>query len=135
MKTPMKVKFDDTVENWRLWGQLVENWIYDRRDKPEDTVKLINQMEAHGISGAGVYGPSPRPVKFYSYGKQDPLVIELPGPDMLVEGHKTAKPGESYPLPSFYSEAFDCAQKAFSAEVIKKFAACRIGEYTINMCM
>jgi hypothetical protein len=135
MKTPMKVNFDDTPENWCLWGELVQHWISDRREKPTCTEKLINQMNAHGITGASVYGPNPRPVKFVSYDESDPLVIELPTAEMVAEDRKTTQPGKPYPLPSFYDEAFDGARKAFSEEVIKRFAASRVGEYTINMCM
>ncbi len=135
MKTPMKVDFDDTVQNWRLWGELVEHWINCRHPKPDDTVKLINQMTAHAITGAGVYGTSPRPVHFNSYQEDGPLVIDLPTAEMLKEGQGTAKPGEPYPLPSFYDEAFTGTRKAFTAEVIKHFSASRVGEYTINMCM
>jgi hypothetical protein len=135
MNTPMKVNFDDTQENWCLWGELVQHWICKRREKPDSTDKLINQMTAHGITGADVYGPNPRPVKFVSYGEDDPLVIELPTAEMVAEDQKTTHPGKPYPLPSFYDEAYDGSRKAFSEEVIKRFAAARVGEYTINMCM
>lgn len=135
METPMKVNFDDTVQNWRLWGELVEHWIHERHPKPEDTDKLINQMKAHGISGASVYGPTPRPVEFVFYGEKSPLVIELPSKEMLEEAKKTAEPGKPYPLPAFYNDAFEGERKAFCADIIKHFSACRVGEYTINQCM
>lgn len=135
MNTPMKVNFDDTPENWRLWGELVEHWICKRHPRPDDTDKLINQMTAHGITSAGVYGSTPRPVEFVSYGEKGALVIELPTKDMLEEGKKTAEAGQPYPLPSFYDAAFDGSRKSFCSDVIKHFAAARIGEYTINMCM
>jgi hypothetical protein len=135
MKTPMKVDFDDTRDNWRLWGELVELWIYHQNQRPNDTVKLVSLMTAHGITNASVYGPSPRKVEFYSYGEKDPLVIELPTKEMLQAGYASATPGEPYPLPIFYDDAYDCKRKAFTAQVIKQFAACRVGEYTINQCM
>jgi hypothetical protein len=135
MQTPMKVNFDDTVENWRLWGELVELWVYDLHPKPEDTAKLVNQMTAHGIKGASVYGPPTREVKFYSYGDNDPLVMLLPTAAMLKEGRATAHPGEAYPLPLFYDAAYTGTRKVFTADDDTLFAACRIGEYTINECM
>jgi hypothetical protein len=135
MKTPMKVDFDDTVENWRLWGQLVELWICDLQPKPTDSAKLVNQMTAHGIKGAGVYGPPDRKVEFMQYSEDGPLVIELPTEKMLKEGRKTTQPGEIYPLPVFYNGAYPGAAKVFNADEDTLFSACRIGEYTINMCM
>ncbi|HEY0185484.1 MAG TPA: hypothetical protein VGC09_22000 [Rhodopila sp.] len=135
MKTPMKVDFNDTVENWRLWGELVELWAYNLHPKPDTTGKLVNQMTAHGIKGASVYGPTDRKVEFYSYTETDPLVFMLPTEEMLKEGRKTAKPGESYPLPVFYNEAYDGPRKAFNEDQDTLFAACRVGEYTINECM
>jgi hypothetical protein len=134
MKTPMKVDFEDTMENWRLWGELIELWIYYPDRQPDDTDGLINQMEAHGITKPGVYGSS-RKVKFVSYGEDDPLVIELPAKEMLEKAQNATKPCETYPLPIFYDEVYDCERKKLTAEVIKKIAACRIGEYTINECM
>ena len=135
MKTPMKVDFNDTVENWRLWGELVEMWAYKLHPWPDDTAKLVNQMTAHGIKGASVIGPPDREVKFYQYGNDDPLVIMLPTEQMLKEGRKTAQPGAPYPLPVFYDAAYAGSQKPFSEDDDTLFAACRIGEYTINVCM
>ena len=134
MKTPMKVNFDDTVENWRLWGELVELWIYNLHPKPADTGKLVNQMTAHGIKGASVYGPSDRTVTFYSYTADDPLVIMLPTEEMLKEARKTVHAGESYPLPVFYDGAYSGPRKALTEDDDTLFAACRVGEYTINEC-
>ena len=135
MKTPMKVNFDDSEENWRLWGELVELWICDLQPKPTDAGKLTNQMTAHGITNASVYGSPDRKVQFYQYGNEDPLVIMLPTEQMMKEGRKTAVPGQAYPLPVFYGPAFNGQQKVFSGDDDTLFAACRIGEYTINMCM
>jgi hypothetical protein len=135
MKTPMKVDFDDIVENWRLWGELVELWICNLHPKPTDTAKLVNQMTAHGIKGASVYGPPDRKVEFWQYGNDDPLVFLLPTEEMMKEGRKTAHPGEPYPLPIFYDAAYEGPRKVFTADDDTLFAACRIGEYTINNCM
>jgi len=134
MKTPMKVDFDDTEKNWRLWGGLVELWIYGLHPKPADSAKLANQMTAHGIKGVSIYGPPDREVKFYSYGDDDPLILMLPTEEMLKEGRKTAHPGKPYPLPVFYDRAYSGHRKDFTADDTL-FAACRIGEYTINECM
>jgi hypothetical protein len=134
MKTPMKVDFDDIEENWRLWGELVELWIFDLQPKPADAAKLVNQMTAHGIKGASVYGPPDREVKFYSYTNDDPLVILLPTAAMVTEGRKATQPGEAYPLPVFYDGAYTGSRKVFTADDDTRFMACRIGEYTINEC-
>ena len=135
MQIPMKIVFDDTTENWRLWGELVELWVCNLHPKPEDTGKLVNQMTAHGIKGASVYGPPTREVKFYSYTDDDPLVIMLPTEDELKKGRKYAQPGEVYPLPTFYDGAYTGPRKVFTADDDTLFAACRVGEYTINYCM
>jgi hypothetical protein len=134
MKIPMKVDFEDTVENWRLWGELVELWIFDLQPKPANAAKLVNQMTAHGIKGASVYGPPDREVKFYSYTKDDPVVIMLPTSGMVTEGRKTTHAGEAYPLPVFYDAAYTGPRKVFTADDDTNFMACRIGEYTINEC-
>jgi hypothetical protein len=135
MKTPMKVDFDDIVENWRLWGELVELWAYKLHPWPDTTAKLVNQMTAHGIKGASVDGPPDRKVEIWQYGPTDPLVLMLPTEEMLKEGRKTAQPGQAYPLPSFYDGAYTGPQKVFDVDEDTLFAACRVGEYTINECM
>ena len=134
MNTMMKVNFDDTVENWRLWGQLVELWICDLQPKPTDTGKMVNQMTAHGIKGASIYGPADREVKFYSYTQDDPLVMMIPTEGQLMEGRKDVIPGQPYPLPVFYDEAYAGPRKVFTADQDTLFSACRVGEYTINVC-
>jgi hypothetical protein len=134
MKTPMKVDFHDTVENWRLWGELVELWIFDLHPKPTDTTKLINQMTAHGIKGADVYGPKPRAVKIEVYAEDGPLVIDVPSQAMVKEGRKSVHANQPYPLPVFYDLAYSGSRKVLSAEEDTLFLACRIGEYTINNC-
>jgi hypothetical protein len=135
MSVTMKVNFDDTVENWRLWGQLVELWICDLQPKPTDTGKMVNQMTAHGIKGASIYGPPDREVKFYSYTQDDPLVLMIPTEDELKTGRKAVVAGEAYPLPVFYDGAFTGPRKVLTAGEDTLFSACRVGEYTINFCM
>jgi hypothetical protein len=134
MKTPMKVNFDDTVENWRLWGEIVENWIYARLDKPTDTAKLINQMTAHGITNPSVYGPA-RAVEITQYDPSAPLYLVLPSPDMLKEGAKSTVAGQPYPLPVFYDAVYSGARRDFAADEITIFSPRRVGEYVINACM
>jgi hypothetical protein len=135
MKTPMKVDFDDTEENWRLWGELVELWICNLHPKPTDAGKLVNQMTAHGIKGASVFGAPDRKVEFYQYGNDDPLIMLLPTEAMMKEGRKTAVAGQPYPLPVFYDAVYTGSRKPFTADEDTLLAACRIGEYTINNCM
>jgi hypothetical protein len=134
MKTPMKVDFDDIVENWRLWGELVELWAFNLQPKPTDTGKLLNQMTAHGIKGASIYGPKNRKVEFYSYTDEDPLVMMIPTEEMIKEGKKTVHPGKPYPLPVFYDGAYTGPRKNLTADEDLLMTACRIGEYTINEC-
>jgi hypothetical protein len=134
MNTMMKVDFDDTVENWRLWGQLVELWILELQPKPDTAGKLENQMTAHGIMGASVYGSPDREVKFYSYTQDQPLVLMIPTADELKAGRAKVKPNEPYPLPVFYNGAFEGRRKVLTADDDMLMMACRVGEYTINMC-
>lgn len=134
MKTPMKVDFEDTVQNWRLWGQLVQLWVYKFQPKPTDLAELVSQMTAHGITGANAFGSPHRKVKIFSSGNEDPLVIVLPTLEMLKQGRKAANPGKPYPLPDFYDDAYSGQRKVFTADDDTLFVACRIGEYTINEC-
>jgi hypothetical protein len=92
-------------------------------------------MTAHGIKGASAFGPPDRPVQFYQYGNADPLIMMLPTEDALKEGRKTAQPGQVYPLPVFYDAFYTGSRKVATADDETLFAACRIGEYTINICM
>ncbi|HEX3990669.1 MAG TPA: hypothetical protein VHX39_05810 [Acetobacteraceae bacterium] len=130
----MKVNFDNTEQNWRLWGELVELWIYNLHPKPTDTVQLVNQMTAHGIKNPSVPGDPNRKVMFYSYTDADPLVMLLPTEDMLKAARKTVLAGEVYPLPVFYDDAYSGARKILSEDEDTLLAACRVGEYTINNC-
>jgi hypothetical protein len=91
-------------------------------------------MTAHGIKGASVYGPADRAVKFYSYTDDDPLVFMLPTEDMLKAARKTIHAGAFYPLPVFYDGAYSGSRKVLTEGDDTLFAACRIGEYTINNC-
>ena len=130
----MKVNFDDTKENWRLWSELVQLWINKCHERPASSDKLVNEMTAHGITGASVYGQSPRPVLFYSYDENDPLVILLPKPEEVAEGQSSSSDDQPYPLPVFYNLAYDGDRKLLSKDDRKLFARCRISEYTMNNC-
>jgi hypothetical protein len=130
----MIVNFDDTVENWRLWGELVELWIYNLHPKPDNTGQLVNQMTAHGIKGGSVYGPADRAVTFSFYDDDGPLTFLLPTEDMLKAARKTVHAGQVYPLPTFYDGAYTGSRKVLTEAEDTLFVACRLGEYTINNC-
>lgn len=134
MKTRMKVNFEDTVQNWRLWGELVAIWVYDIQPKPANAAELVNQMTAHGITGASVIGPPDRVVNFHSYGNDNPFVIVLPTEQKMKAARKALQPGQRYPLPVFYDAAYDGPRRVFTADDEILFAACRIGEYTVSAC-
>jgi hypothetical protein len=134
MKTPMKVNFNDTDENWRLWGELVALWVRNFQPKPDTAATLVDQMTAHGIKGASVYGPPDLKVTFRVAGKND-LAMMLPTREMLKQARMTVHAGESYPLPVFYDAAYAGPRKAFSADDDTLFVACRVGEYVISQCI
>jgi hypothetical protein len=62
----MKVNFDNTQENWCLWGKLVGLWVRGLHPKPLDTKQLLDQMKAFDIKGASIPGP-PRSIFFTHY--------------------------------------------------------------------
>jgi hypothetical protein len=128
MKLPMKVDFDDTVENWRLWGELVEFWSANLHPKPDNVANLVNQMVAHGISGANVYGPPDREVRFYSVTDNDPLTFMLPTRQDLGLARSAVRSGMPYPLPAFYDLAYNGTRQALGDDQLNLFAACRLGE-------
>jgi hypothetical protein len=134
MKTPMKVDFDDTADNWLHWGELVEHWINDRLPRPENNGQLLNQMKAHGITDAEVYGPPGQAVQFYDYKDDGPLVISLPTAAMLIKARQSIHPGGPYPIPVFYDAAYSGSRKNLTESEDNVFATCRVGEYTINEC-
>lgn len=125
------VGFDDTTQNWQLWGQLVEMWALRLHPTPDTAAKLVAQMSAHGIQGAYVDGPPGRPVKFH-YRANDEVLLVLPTPEMLRVGRQEVKPNEAYPLPVYYDAFYTGTRKKMSDDELTLAAACRLGEFTIN---
>jgi hypothetical protein len=133
MSLPMKVDFDDTVQNWQLWGQLVELWISGLQPLPKEVKDLVAQAKTHGISNVSVYGPQDRNVVFHWYDESKELAFLLPTEAMLEGARKVIKPGP-YPLPVFYDTAYTGPRANLTADQDTLFANCRVGEYTINNC-
>jgi hypothetical protein len=133
MSLPMKVNFDDTTENWQLWGQLVELWICGLQPLPKEVKGLVAQATTHGISNVSVPGSQDRDVVFYWYDQSKELALMLPTEDMLTAARKTITPGP-YPLPVFYDKAYSGPRANLTADQDTLFASCRVGEYTINNC-
>ena len=130
MNLQMKVKFDDTRENWRLWGELVERWIREDQPRPKKVKDLVDQAKARGIASASVPGSQERNVEIYFYDDTKELAFLLPTKAMLTE---KIKPGP-YPLPIFYDDAYNGRRADLTADEDTLFAKCRVGEYTINNC-
>jgi hypothetical protein len=133
MSPTMKVTFDDTAENWRLWGQLVELWICGLQPAPKEVKDLVAQATAHGISKFVVPGSQDRNVVFYWYDEAKELAFMLPSEDMLKAVRKAITPGP-YPLPAFYDQAYTGQRAGLTPDQDTLFANCRVGEYTINYC-
>lgn len=129
----MKVQFDDTLQNWQLWGQLVELWICGLEPQPKEVKGLVAQATAHGITNFSVPGVQDRNVVFYWYDEAKELAFMLPSEDMLKEVRKAIKPGQ-YPLPIFYDKAYEGTRSGLTADQDMRFSNCRVGEYTINYC-
>jgi hypothetical protein len=129
----MKVNFDNTTQNWQLWGQLVELWICGLQPLPKEVKDLVTQAKTHGISNVSVPGSQDRNVVFYWYDESKELAFMLPTEAMLTEARKSVTPGP-YPLPKFYDDAYDGSRKDLTADQDTLFANCRVGEYTINNC-
>jgi hypothetical protein len=133
MSLPMKVNFDDTTENWRLWGQLVERWICKRQPRPEKVKDLVSQAKQHGIASASVPGSQERKVEIYFYDDTKELAFLFPTEAMLTAAREKIQPGP-YPLPSFYDDAYNGPRADLKDKKDNWFANCRVGEYTINNC-
>lgn len=129
----MKVEFDDTIENWQLWGLLVESWSRGVKKVPEYVADLVAQAKDRGIASASVYGDQNRPVKIYFYDEKKELALMLPTAAMLDEARAKIKPGP-YPLPTFYDMAYTGQRAILWPGQGEFFSACRVGEYTINFC-
>ncbi|WP_428536681.1 hypothetical protein [Rhodopila sp.] len=134
MDPSMMVNFDDTRENWRRWGQLVELWICGLQPLPTEVKDLVDQAEKHCISGASVPGNQNRNVKIYFYDQTKELAFMLPTESMLNAARAQVKPGP-YPLPVFYDDAYTGQRAVLTPDEDIEFANCRVGEYTINNCM
>jgi hypothetical protein len=133
MSLPMKVNFDDTTENWQLWGQLVELWICGLQPLPKEVKGLVAQATTHGISNVSVPGSQDRDVVFYWYDQAKELSFLLPTESMLTAARAAVTPGP-YPLPVFYNQAYDGTRSNLTADQDTLFASSRVGEYTINNC-
>ena len=133
MSLNMKVDFEDTTQNWQLWGQLVELWICGLQPLPKEVKDLVAQAKAHGIASASVPGAQDRIVKFYWYDETKELGLMLPTEAMLTAGRDKIKPGH-YPLPAFYDDAYTGGRADLNTDQDTLFANCRVGEYTINFC-
>jgi hypothetical protein len=126
-----KVNFDDTTENWKLWGQLVELWICGLQPLPREVKDLVAQATAHGISNLSVPGSADRDVKCYFYNDTNVLAFFLPSEQLLTAGLRSAAPGP-YPLSVFYDVAYAGRRRNLTAEQHELFATCRVGEFVIN---
>jgi hypothetical protein len=133
MSLPMKVNFDNTRQNWQLWGQLVELWICGLQPQPKEVKGLVDQATTHGITNFTVSGSQDRNVVFYWYDEAKELAFMLPSEDMLNAAKKAIKPGP-YPLPVFYDDAYTGSRSNLTADQDTLFTNCRVGEYTINIC-
>jgi hypothetical protein len=131
----MRIEIDNDNQNWLNWGNLVLTWIRNPKgSRPHNVGDLNRQLRDNHIE-AKVDGPDTRPVEFWDYSDNDtPLRVALPNERMLDARLKTVDHGQ-YPLPMFYNIAFAGATRAdLSPEESLKFAARRIGEYSVNEC-
>jgi hypothetical protein len=132
MRLLMSVDFDDTTQNWELWGKLVEGWIRGIVPLPKDVNSLVSQGKERNISNFSVPGAQDRNVVFSWYNEKV-VSFWLPTEEMLTDGRERIKPGP-YPLPAFYDEFYEGKRRDLTAEKDTFLAACRVGEYTINIC-
>jgi hypothetical protein len=137
----MQVDIKDDPANWVKWGALVRSWIFGIKPLPGDTAAMQQQMKAEGIIGS-VPGPV-RGVTFIPYNDGEPLIFPLPTQAQVMASEaELAKiagnpPGKRhYPVPSFYPLAFGGAPEVdFGLHEMLDFGKCRLGEYTIQLCM
>ena len=130
----MRIHIVDDNENWLNWGSLVQAWIRKTKPRPSNVGELKKQLTDNHVN-ADIDGPDTRPVELWDYPDNNtPLRMALPTKAMLEERLQTVHPG-AYPLPHFYDIAFAGATRAdLSPEDSLKFAARRIGEYSVNEC-
>jgi hypothetical protein len=130
----MRIHIVDDNENWLNWGNLVQAWIRNTKTRPGNVGDLRRQLADNKVN-ADVDGPDTKPVEFWDYPDNNtPLRIALPTQAMLDARLHHVTSGH-YPLPLFYDIAFGGATRAFlSPEESLKFAARRIGEYSVNEC-
>jgi hypothetical protein len=137
----MQVNIKDDPANWAKWGALVRSWIFGAAPLPNDTAGMQAQMTANGIQGS-VPGPV-RGVTFIPYNDGEPLIFPLPTQAQVLASEAQLAaiagnpPGQRhYPVPSFYEAAFGCAPEVdMGKNEMLDFGKCRLGEYTIQLCM
>ena len=78
----MRIIVDDTPDNWRKWGELIESWIRDESKRPQTVAELRVQLAHDGIA-ATVPG-NDRAVEFipYTADVSQPLRFALPSSRM-----------------------------------------------------
>lgn len=145
VKTPpflARVLFDNTDENWTIWGTLVNGWIASKTARPKDTQALTTQMRNAGIANPAIPG-NDRTVRFYDLEQDEdegaadpnPFVLYLPNGPMLQAKKDALDPKMPYPMPSFYKAIFGVPPLTITdAAQRDRIVLQRIGEYTINMC-
>lgn len=125
------ISFEDTVQNWQLWGELVELWADSLHPIPSTSADLLKQMWAHGITNAAVYGPPDAKVTLLIRAAEE-VVITVPTEEERKDARRAMKAGEPYDLPVFYNQAFDGPRKPMNADEINLFNMSRLGEFAIN---
>ena len=133
----MRIQITDNNENWLNWGNLVQAWIRNTKARPGNVGDLKKQLADNQVT-ATVDSEDTRKVEFWDYPDKPntSLTIALPTEAMLDARLQTVLPG-AYRLPHFYDIAFagtPPTRAQLSAEEAKKFAARRIGEYSVNEC-
>lgn len=132
-----------TVENFEIWGELVETWATGdvhptggtAYPRPTSIAELKTTLAK---AGAGPSIPARYKNLVFAQSTDDTLVITLPEKSVLdsVESNMAANPRAVWALPAFFADEFDAKPVDPNLPLTKKLTllAMRIGDYTLANC-
>jgi len=124
------------VDQYELFGELVDEWVRNPGKRPRDWKTFEDQLTAKGI----------KPIVAADFGKPDPyfhelidgkLNITLPSVKML-DAAKTAIALQDggYEFPSQYNKAYpELPKSTIRPEVRESIQKARLADYCISLCM
>ena len=117
------------IGDWLTFGDLVKFWASNPEAVPQSVGQFKDQVP-EAVVRLGMDFKDSDPIQTTHLPPKTKLSLVLPDPVDL----EPLAPGQSYPLPDFYSlMAFD--RRPDSIEDTEEFRSCRIADYAMRKCV